>query len=74
MKRLTEPKAQEVKNAWGGFAHVVLTDHEVEESDVGRQKLHYMGHGRYAHTFTMADVGRKLREDSSSCGFWCFLD
>jgi hypothetical protein len=73
MKKLTEPTPQEVKNAWNGFVHIVVTDYEVEEADIGKSKFHYMGHARANYTFTKADVGRKVREDSSPGGCWYFL-
>lgn len=73
MKKLTEPTVTNVKNAWGGFVDVVLSDHEVEEADVGTERFHYLGHARAYYKFTKADVGRKVRVDSSTGGCWYFL-
>lgn len=73
MKRLTEPERKKVANAWGRDVDVVLTDYEVEASDVGRTKENYTANGPKSHTFTKSDIGRTIREDSAWCGSWYFI-
>lgn len=73
MKKLTEPQRKRVPNAWGKDVDVVHTDYEIEKSDVGNIKEHYMGHNHQRYSIRHDDVGRTIRVDSSPGGCWYFV-
>lgn len=73
MKALNTPQELVVPNAWGRDVVVYRQTFEVEQSDVGRVREHYLGYNRPSYTFKASDVGRLIVADTNThCPSWNF--
>lgn len=75
MKQIGEPKRVTAANALGQDSTCIHTQFEIEESDVGTERNHYLGYGYQVRTFRRDEVGRKINvmHDGSGWTCWTFL-
>ncbi|RQZ70140.1 hypothetical protein [Burkholderia sp. Bp9004] len=72
MKKLNEPKRIVARNAWGRDAAALHQEFEVEASDVGKARQHYLGHNYRSYVFALADVGRVFVNMTDGTGWSCW--
>lgn len=71
MKTLGKPRKVTAPNAWGRDDTTMRQQYEVEESDVGVKRHHFLGLDHRDYTFTRADVGRVIEQIQGGC--WYFM-
>ena len=72
MKQIGEPRTVRANNAWGKPTTTRHTTYEVENSDVGRFKDHYLGHNHLSYKFRLSDVGRQMIVMTDGTGWTCW--
>ncbi len=73
MKSVAKRPNVKAQNAWGHDAVHNQEDFQIEESDVGHVKQHYLGMDHRSLTLTRNDVGRLITVYSSpgwTCWTW----
>lgn len=60
MKQLTEPERKSGSDAWGRPATWFEQRFEIEASDIGTKRDHYLGHNHQSFTFGRSEVGKTI--------------
>lgn len=72
MKPITERTHQHRTSAVGRDQDVFVQRFEVEASDVGHERQHYLGFNHRHHLMGKADVGRQIEVLSDGKGWTCW--
>jgi hypothetical protein len=72
MKQLTEYVRVNATNAWGRPSTHMEAVFEIEASDVGVTRDHYLGHNHRSVVFSYGDVGRQIVNMRDGTGWTCW--
>jgi hypothetical protein len=73
MKYLTAPKALQLSTNCGGPLEIFWDQTlEVEPSDVGQVRPHYLGYQHREYMFVKADVGRRITNRQQGNHYQCW--
>ncbi len=73
MRALTSPnRLMKPTNGNGPLECFTEQDFEIEASDVGTERPHYLGHNHRSYRFTSKDTGRYIRVTTQP-GYTCWV-
>lgn len=72
MKQIGEPKRVTANDAWGHTVRTTHTVFEIEESDVGRFRDHYLGYCHRRAGFGHEHVGKTITVYTDGTGWTCW--
>ena len=72
MKQVTEKELKTGANAWGRPTTWMEERFEIEASDIGTRRDHYLGFNHRSHTLTHSDVGKTIVVYTSP-GWTCWV-